>query len=374
MKIGIFYDTSKAGLGWHGVHCAFRGLPGIERIALADSNLNGLEKRMTETGAAVHYSDYSAMLDAEKPDILVLASRLPGDHIQPFAEAAGRGIHIFAEKPLCATLEEADRMAELAAENHIRVAVAHPARYAQLFHTMKKMIESGAIGTPLTVYGRGKEDYRGGGEDMLVLGTHILDLMSWLFGKVEFLWAEVRQNGQLLKPDDRVRTAEDIGAVAGDDVFAHFRFANGVRGIFESRKDIYQEGNEVRMGVTVVGTAGALSMRYTNESAGPERVLRLTRSSYPAEDAAGYEIVPLEAPPEIPGAEPLVMAYPPYFSVNNRLAAWDLMQAIREERSPAATVGDVQNVLELIQGIYLSSLEGRRISLPLQQRKHPLGE
>lgn len=70
---------------------------------------------------------------------------------------------------MSADLDEADRIVHLAEKYHIRIAVAHLARYAPVFLTMKRMIESGAIGRPLTFYGRGKEDERGGGEDMIVL-------------------------------------------------------------------------------------------------------------------------------------------------------------------------------------------------------------
>ena len=83
---------------------------------------------------------------------------------------------------MSADLDEADRIVHLAEKYHIRIAVAHLARYAPVFLTMKRMIESGAIGRPLTFYGRGKEDERGGGEDMIVLGTHILDLGCFLCG------------------------------------------------------------------------------------------------------------------------------------------------------------------------------------------------
>ncbi len=368
MKVGIFYDTAVPGLGGHDTYKAFRGLPGISRIILADSNPAGVESRMTESGATSHYTGLLPMLDTEKPDILVLGSRLPGEHIIPFSEAAKRGIHILCEKPLCATLEEADRMAALADKHKIKVAVAHLARHALLFRRMKELIEAGEIGQVLTVYGRGKEDERGGGEDLLVLGTHILDLMNFLFGKPESVFAEVTVNGKPLKTTDRAVTREPVGIAAGDNIFAHFHYANGIRGIFESRKGIYS--GSARMGITVAGTKGALSMRYTNEK--EERHLRLTHSTAPAEDAAAYEIVPLEETRIIPGAEPLVMGFSPYFSVNNRFAAWDLMQAIREKREPLANIQSAQNVLEIIQGIYLSQLTGRRIDFPLQQRRHPL--
>jgi len=165
-----------------------------------------------------------------------------------------------------------------------------------------------------------------------------------------------------------------LGPVAGDNIFVHINFPNQVRGLFESRKGIYQSGGQVRMGVTVAGTKGALSMRYTSapRGEGDERKLRLTHSPYPVEDAADYQEVPLVEERVIPGAEALIMDYIPYFAINNRFAAWDLLQAIEENREPLAGAREAAAVLELIQGIYASQLSGRRIDFPLQERKHPL--
>lgn len=71
-RVGIIYDTSQPGLGGHGTHLAFRGLPGVETVALADSNVENIEARLKETGAKRHYADYHVMLEREKPDIVVL--------------------------------------------------------------------------------------------------------------------------------------------------------------------------------------------------------------------------------------------------------------------------------------------------------------
>lgn len=372
MKIGIIYDTSAMSLGGHDTHFAYRGLP-VEQVALVDSNLKDIEARMQDIGAKRHYVDYRDMMDAERPDIVVLGSRNPEIHLPMIEDAAQRGIHVLCEKPLCATLEQADRIVELSEKHHIKIAVAHLARYALLFRKMKEMIEAGAIGEPISVYGRGKEDDRGGGEDLIVLGTHILDVMNYLFGKPEHLFAEVLCNGQPLKASDRFATKEPLGPVAGDNVFAHLRYPNGIRGFFESRRGLFQKDKPVRMGVTVVGTKGALSMRYTNGRPGEgDRKLRLAISDLPVEDAASYQDIPLEETRQIPGAEPLKLGFIPYFNINNRFAAWDLIQAIQEDREPVANARHAQDVLEIIQGIYLSQLEGRRIHLPLTQRKHPL--
>lgn len=368
MKVAIIFDTSAGGLAGHGTHLAFRGLP-VEMTAVADSNLQDLEARMKEMRVPRHYTDFVEMMDRERPDIAVLGSRVPGDHIKPFKAAAERGIHMLIEKPLCSTLEEADEMIRLAEKYRIKVAIAHLARHALVFRTMKKMVQEGAIGCLLTMYGRGKEDERGGGEDLAVLGTHILDLMNFLSGTPESLFSEVFCGRHPLKQTDSFPTSEPVGPVAGDNLFAVFRYPDNVRGIFESRRGIFQPGGQVRMGITLAGTAGCLSVRYDNG----ERTLRLTHSPYPPEDEASYEEVPLHETRKIPGAEPLITdGWLPYFAVNNRFAAWDLIEAVRENRQPLASIYDARTVLEQIQGIYASQLEGRRITLPLRQRRHPL--
>lgn len=372
MRVAILYDTSGTSLGGHDTHLAFKGLP-VEIAALADSNCENISQRMKKTGAARHYTHFEEMVEKEKPQILVLGSRNPETHFAPITYAAERGIHILCEKPLCTTLEEADKIVELSKKYHVKIAVGHLARYSIIFRKMKEMMEKGEIGEILSIYGRGKEDERGGGEDMAVLGAHILDLMCFLGGEVESCFAEVRCNNRPLRSGDRSITKEPVGHVAGDNVFAHLHFASGIRGIFESRKGIYTPEKIVRMGVTVEGTKGYLSMRYITERPGEKgRTLRLSRSPYPVEDEAIYEEIPLEEERIIPGAAPLEMGVMPYFSINNRFAAWDLLQAIEEDREPIANAVSAQKVLEITQAIYLSQLEGKRMEFPLLNRKHPL--
>ena len=365
-RVAVAFDTKQIFLGGHGTHLAFVGLPGVEHVALADPNHEGLEKRMCELGAKRHYDDYLEMLDREQPQIVVLGSRLPEDHDVQIRAAVERGIHVFCEKPMISDLRVADELIALAKKHNAKIAVAHLARHALVFQTMKRMIEEGAIGTPLTFYGRGKEDERGGGEDMVVLGTHILDLGCYLFGAPASVSAEITVEGRPLRREDRSVTKEPLGPVAGDNVFALYRFPNSVRGIFESRKGLFRK--QVRMGVSVVGTEGILSVRYDND-----RKLRLSRTPYPPEDEAAYEEVPLVETRQIPGAEELRdFGYFWYFRENNRFAAWDLIRAIEEERQPLASAYDARKVLEMINGAYASQLTGRVVPLPLAEREHPL--
>ena len=105
-RIGIVYDTSIAGRGGHGTHYAFKGLPGVEIAALADSNNKNLAERMGKMEAKRNYSAWQEMLEQEKLDIIDVCSRLPGDHFDVICAALRRGISVLCEKPLVSTLEE----------------------------------------------------------------------------------------------------------------------------------------------------------------------------------------------------------------------------------------------------------------------------
>lgn len=362
IRVGIVYDTAVKGLGGHGLHLAFLGLPGVRIAALADSNRENLDQRMAILNAETHYSDWRRMLAEEPLDVVAVCSRLPGEHVEIIMAAVQKGCHVLCEKPLCTTAIEAEQIVRRSRECRVRVAVSHLARYALVFQTMKKMMDDGAVGRILTFYGRGKEDSRGGGEDLLVLGTHILDLGVFLFGRPENVYAEISQFGRPIEATDAMPTAEPLGKVAGTDVFAAFRFPNEIRGIFESRRGLFQK--QVRMGVTVAGTEGCLSVRYDDQ-----RALRLTRSPYPAEDESAYEIVPLRENRVIPGACPLDYSLFPvsaarYFMDNNRFAAYDLLEAVRNQREPVSSAAQAKLTFEIIEAMYQSAFTGRKVVLP----------
>lgn len=381
-KVGIVKDTAQPMLGLHALHTAFRGLPNVDVVGHVDSNDDDLQRKLSYTQARRHYLTLTDMLEHEAPDIVVLCSRHPYEHLGQIEAVAAAGCHIYCEKPLTASLLEADRIVEIAERARIRLCMAHPSRYALSFRTMKAMVEAGEIGTPVTIYGRGKSDHRGGGEDLIVLGTHILDLQTFFFGAPLSVYAEVTTQGRPIVATDRTETVEPIGPAAGDQVFACFSFPGNVRGIFESRRLLHDPASDLsHMGITVMGTKGTLSMRF-RDIGGPEARLRLSRQSTPPEDDTCYEDVPLTEDRFIPGAAPLEYSLcgqpdipvAPFFLESNRFAVWDLMCAIEEDRQPISNVHNARLAAEMICGIYASSLSRRMLTFPLKERAHSLGE
>lgn len=376
-------------LGGHGLHVAFRGLPGVEIVAHVDANADNLAAKLAQTGARRHYPTLAAMLERETPDIVVLCSRHPGDHLEQVRMLAEHGCHIYCEKPVSVSLSEADEMARLAETNRIKIGMAHPARHDLGFLTMKRLIESGEIGTPLTAIGRGKCDHRGGGEDLIVLGTHILDLQAFFFGSPLRVTAEVLVEGRPATLADvaQKKLVEPVGPAVGDDVFASFRFPGGVRGVFESRAGLFDakrvqndpENGIRHMGLAVIGTNGVLSLRF-DDLGSQRRPLRISRLPCFPENETCFEAVTLTEERVIPGAEPLDYALcgqrdipaARWFLEAGRFAAWDLIRVIEEDRRPVADMHDARVVVEMIQGIYASHLSGGGVNFPLTDRAHPL--
>src|SRR5690606_23255900 len=91
------------------------------------------------------------------------------------------GAHGYIEKPISTTLAEADAMVDAVQSKNLKWAIAHQKRMVPTVRYMKKAVfEDGLIGHVLELRGRGKEDHRAGGEDLIVLGTHVFDLMLYL--------------------------------------------------------------------------------------------------------------------------------------------------------------------------------------------------
>ena len=120
-RVGILKDSSKLILGLHGLDNAFRGLPDVDVVAHVDSNTDNLAAKLDASGAKRHYSDYIEMLDKEKPDIVVLCSRHPYEHLAQIRAAAERGCHIYCEKPLAANLPEADEVVKIVEAARIKI-------------------------------------------------------------------------------------------------------------------------------------------------------------------------------------------------------------------------------------------------------------
>jgi predicted dehydrogenase len=363
LRVAIIGDTGRGDYG-HDLDQAWLDVPDAQIVAVADPDPQGLAAAVRRLKVPQGYADYRQMLEAVKPDLVTICPRWLDRRREMVLAAAGQQVGgIFLEKPLARTLAEADEMVDACAAHRVKVAVAHQTRYSPRLPVVQELVRSGKIGKLLEFRARGKEDSRGGAEDLWVLGPHVLDLMHCLGGRPEWCFGAVCRQGRPIRPQDLRPGAEGIGPLAGDEVHAVYRLRGGATGFFDSVHDA--GGRPSRFGITLYGSKGIIDMG-TNYL--PPVYLLPDSSWSPARTRKAWIPVSSAGPSQ---PEPLRDGRP---HCGNVAAAKDLILAIREDREPKANIGDARVALEMIVAVFASQRQCKPVTLPLASRRNPLDE
>src|SRR5580700_722737 len=234
-RVAVIGRTGRGDYG-HGLDVVWKGLDKVEIVAVADPDDKGRAAAAKRLGAKNAYADYRTMLDKEKPQIVSVADRWLDLHRDMVVACARAGASVFLEKPMARTLAEADEMVTACEMHHVKLAIAHQTRYSPRLRQVKELIADGKLGDLVEMHARGKEDTRGGGQDLMVLGTHLFDLMRLLAGEPRWCFARLLQNGKPATKADVHDGGENMGSILGDDIEALYGFDNGVTGTFGTRK------------------------------------------------------------------------------------------------------------------------------------------
>jgi predicted dehydrogenase len=242
---------------------------------------------------------------------------------------------------------------------HLQLAIAHQTRWSPLLAVALQEIAQGTIGRVLELRGRGKEDARrGGGEDLWVLGSHILDLMRAIAGDPTQCFATVMQGGRPAALKDFVEGPEGIGPLVGDQINAMYTFGRGVTGYFSSHRGGAEAPS--RFGLQIYGTKGAIEL--TTGHLSPCHILRDHLWS-PGRSQAKWEPLTSNGPgqPETASDGGL--------HAGNVLAVNDLIDCIENPtRRPKCSVYDARWTIEMIAGVFSSHFQGKPVPLPLPDR------
>ena len=360
LRVGVIGRTGKGNYG-HGVDTVWKQIPDTEVVAVADEDADGRAKAQKLTGATSAYADYREMLAKEKLDLIGVGPRWVDQHRDMMVAAAEHGCHMFVEKPLCRTPAEADQIVQACEMRHLKLAIAHQSRYSPTLLNLQDLIRSGEIGDVLEIRGRGKEDHRGGGEDLWVLGSHVMDLMRAIAGDPLSCYASVYANGHRVTKADVVAGAEGIGPLAGDHVQASYTFANGVTGFFSSRRN--QGGEPTRFGIQIYGSKGVAEIL----SGYPATCFLLRDRSWSPGRGQGKWLpvtsngVDQPETIEVSGSE-----------AGNIAAVKDLLRSIYDQRQPRCSMYDGRWTIEMICAVFESHRLDQPVRFPLTQRENPL--
>jgi glucose-fructose oxidoreductase len=97
------------------------------------------------------FADVDACIKATRPDLVILCPAT-ADHASAVEQVAAHGVDILIEKPLAASMADADRMLAAAGKARIRLAVNWPLAWYPPHVTAKRLIDEGVIGTVIEVH------------------------------------------------------------------------------------------------------------------------------------------------------------------------------------------------------------------------------
>lgn len=190
------YKVAIIGLGnISGAHISqWQKLPEqVTIVAGSDVNPEAVQKAEATHGFK-GYSDWKLMLDEQQPNIVSICTP-PFLHREMSVECLSRGIHVLCEKPIAATLADAEAMAEAAAGASAKLMIAYCHRFHGPAMKMKEVIESGIMGKPVFFRGaftgmvrfdtnhRANKRMAGGGA-LMDNGSHAADLYQFMLGKI----------------------------------------------------------------------------------------------------------------------------------------------------------------------------------------------
>jgi len=333
VKFGI------AGLGTVGsIHLdnIVRYVDKAEVVALADVRVDLVKELAEKYKIKKVYSDYKELADDESIDAVIIAlpNFLHYDAIKTFIES---GKHVFCEKPMAITLEQANDIVKIVKESALKFQVGYQRRFDSAYAKAKRLIEDGKIGLPLLArsntrdpeppVGWEKDPQKSGGI-FLTTCTHDFDTLRWLLG------AEVRKVyavGKFLVYED----LKNLGFY--DNVMVLLEFENGVIAEVDASVNC-SYGYDVR--TEIFGTKGAIRIEI--------------------DKATGI----LEF-----GKNGVVHDYPKWF-IDRFLHAYineirEFVKAIINDKDPPVTVEDGRAAVEIAVAAQISASEKVPIRLPL---------
>ena len=143
-----------------------------EVVAACDIDEGKLNAFAERWDISACYTDYREMIENENLDIVSVATR-PQQHAEQMIFAANQGIKgVYAEKPLCMTLEETDAICEAFERNGTHLEYGPIYRHWTAYEQARTIAESNELGAVCSVLGfEGK-----------ALEGHFIDLLLYLLG------------------------------------------------------------------------------------------------------------------------------------------------------------------------------------------------
>ena len=324
---------------------AIKQVPEIDLVAVASPTPGKAKAFAADRGIPHAYEDYRELI--ARPDVQMVTLALPNDrHAEAAIAAAKAKKHVICEKPLCRTLEEADRMIAACRDAGVLLLYAEELLFAPKYVRAKTLVDEGAVGKPFLV--RQSEEHdgphmawfwdveRSGGGVLLDMGCHSIEFGRWVLGKpkVKSVYAHMGTYVHQAKTKGEDHTICIVEFEGGGVVLAENSWAK--RGGVDDRCEIYGSEGFTRADLL----RGSALLTYSQKGYG-----------YAVEKAGttqGYTFTMYE--------EVWNYGFPQELRHFARCAMG--------KEKPVETGADGRAVLEILYAAYHSAGEGRKIAFP----------
>lgn len=324
----------------------------LELAAICDLEMEQMEKllikyNLEDKTSIKRYTDYKEMIQENELDLVAIATE-SGCHAEIALFCIEHGIHCIVEKPIAMSVEDANKIIDLAHKHGVKVSACHQNRFNVAVQEMRKALEAGRFGrlshgSVHVRWNRNEEYYtqaswRGkwvsDGGALMNQCIHGIDLLRWMMGdEVEEVYGQTRQQFH------NYLEAEDVG-------MAVIKFKNGAIATIEGTTNVYPQNLEETL--YLFGEKG--TVKIGGKSTNNIDVWEFSDET--GEDSRNIGLKEITSNV--------------YGNGHSSLYA-DVIDAIENNREPYVNAVAGRNALELVLAIYKSQKEKRPIKLPLER-------
>jgi UDP-N-acetyl-2-amino-2-deoxyglucuronate dehydrogenase len=290
------------------------------------------------------YSRFEDLL--ADPEIDVVSVLTPNGLHGEFAIAAAKaGKHVVVEKPLETTVARALEIVHACEANGVSLGAVFQMRFGEAARRLKATIEDGRMGRLLVAdafdkegrppeyyrrdYWRGTRKLEGGGS-LITQSIHVIDLLQWLAGPVESIYAKTRTARHAIE-------TEDYAA-------AILTFRNGATGVLESSTAVMPA---LKARIEIHGTEGSAIINGEWD----ETYLWAVADDERIDTPPGFSFTDTDDPRTMPESR-------------HGLVLADVVAAIREGRSPKVDGREALMSVAICEAMYRSAETGAEVSVP----------
>lgn len=266
--IGTGFMGKTHALAFRAVRAVMGDVPACRLELLCDTPAERAQQMADQFGFARSTADWRALVADPKVDLVSITTPNALHHEMALA-AIAHGKHVYCEKPMALTLDQAREMAEAARSAGVRTLVGYNYIKNPAFTHAQRLISEGRIGRVVHFRGWVDEDYQAdpdlpwtwrtrlseaGLGALGDLGCHLVSMAWGLGGPIKSLIAD----SQIIHETRPMPDGSGRGAVENEDTAtAIVRFASGAHGSLSTSRSAW--GRKNRLDWEAHGTMGMIT-------------------------------------------------------------------------------------------------------------------